>query len=640
MHRMKKNNGFIPLITVSIVLAIGFLNLYRNQQDYLNRIDGYYSSTPQYSVNLDSGTDSVSLAGLLKRGNYVFSDKDAEFIAGHIVSVLRENYTQTGFKLFSSPANLGDLNKKRFFIRTSDIPHDAVWLQDRAAASTERLGISHETDSLSLLELPSSLTLPGGDRKIVIEVCSNDTSAGTAGILIRLKGHSWCKTAASGYDAESIEAKDSIIGYAMTGKNGTAEFIVPSHDSNGNELFYSVVPVKRGYEYGTSKGTAVYRNPNKPLRFTQKPHMISPLSSSAYSRIKADSALTVRTPSQYREFLWLSFSLFIILWFAAFICISMCDLKHRRKSDSLLPALLMIITGINLLTMFSIANPLMDTLLGWKMLLGDFLGIIGLTITSSVNWTNFYNDRLSVPFDFILDILDWIGKSTADKLEPFKSNRSDTSAWKIVRYYLVAVIAVLLIPASWIVRVIASIFTPMKNKGVSFKGFGYFLAAMLLVLLLGLFGTGPEGSDAKVNLGFFQPSELSKFLIVICIAAFFSENSELLQLYSEHVMMSWKKQFGIAVPILAVIVFVLFTYLIILSDLGPALVLLVTFILMYSIAKGDFRMLLLGTLTYAIVLIIAGRLGGSTLIYSCKHFICLYLVNFHRSCRDCLFFTC
>ena len=53
--------------------------------------------------------------------------------------------------------------------------------------------------------------------------------------------------------------------------------------------------------------------------------------------------------------------------------------------------------------------------------------------------------------------------------------------------------------------------------------------AVLLAIALGLFGSGPGGSDAKINLFFFQPVELIRILIVLFLAGYFAQNWDALR---------------------------------------------------------------------------------------------------------------
>ncbi len=116
-------------------------------------------------------------------------------------------------------------------------------------------------------------------------------------------------------------------------------------------------------------------------------------------------------------------------------------------------------------------------------------------------------------------------------------------------------------------------------------------AALLLAIALGIFGSGPGGSDAKVNLFFFQPVELIRILIVLFLAGYFAQNWDALrQLRQRHgPLADLAVRFN--VPrldyVLPVVVGVLASIALFfwLSDLGPALVIGCLFLTMYSIAR-------------------------------------------------------
>lgn len=131
------------------------------------------------------------------------------------------------------------------------------------------------------------------------------------------------------------------------------------------------------------------------------------------------------------------------------------------------------------------------------------------------------------------------------------------------------------------------------------------LAAIVLAIALGIFGSGPGGSDAKVNLFFFQPVELIRILIVFFLAGYFAQNWDALrQLRQEHgALAKWSQRFSIPridylLPVLigVAVSIVLFFWL---GDLGPALVLGCLFLTMYAIARN--RALLAGAGLAAII---------------------------------------
>ncbi|WP_462264755.1 FtsW/RodA/SpoVE family cell cycle protein [Mucilaginibacter sp.] len=119
------------------------------------------------------------------------------------------------------------------------------------------------------------------------------------------------------------------------------------------------------------------------------------------------------------------------------------------------------------------------------------------------------------------------------------------------------------------------------------------IAAGLLVLTI-VFGTGPEGSGVKVNLLGFQPSEIVKYLIILFLAGFFAANERLISEYT-----SYNKRWSFFGFALIAIVFTLLLFLL-LGDLGPAMVVCFTFIVLFSFSRGDFMFMVAAVVIYII----------------------------------------
>ena len=134
-------------------------------------------------------------------------------------------------------------------------------------------------------------------------------------------------------------------------------------------------------------------------------------------------------------------------------------------------------------------------------------------------------------------------------------------------------------------------------------GWTVLAGAFGLLCMLYLFGTGPEGSDAKVNLFGFQPSEISRVLIVIFIAWFFARRATLIQDFSQRLTRLTIKRQLLTLSWIILGMMVLMVVYLILSDMGPALVVLVSFILIYSMARRDFAQLLLGLITFIVLML-------------------------------------
>ena len=106
--------------------------------------------------------------------------------------------------------------------------------------------------------------------------------------------------------------------------------------------------------------------------------------------------------------------------------------------------------------------------------------------------------------------------------------------------------------------------------------------ALLLSLLLIVFGSGPGSSQAKVNLGPFQPIEAIRLLMALFLAGFFARRWELIR----------QTRSGVNVPRLAHVLpvvagvgaaLVLFFFQ---KDLGPALLLSLMFLSLFAVARG------------------------------------------------------
>jgi cell division protein FtsI/penicillin-binding protein 2/cell division protein FtsW (lipid II flippase) len=132
------------------------------------------------------------------------------------------------------------------------------------------------------------------------------------------------------------------------------------------------------------------------------------------------------------------------------------------------------------------------------------------------------------------------------------------------------------------------------------------LASFALFVLLMRLGSGPTGSDAKVNLGPFQPVELIKVLLVFFMAGYFSSKWEWLRdLREKRLLPRWLRWMEIpriahALPVMCAVGIAL-VFFFLLKDLGPALVTGFLFLVMFAIARGRW-----GLATFGIALLVAG----------------------------------
>lgn len=139
--------------------------------------------------------------------------------------------------------------------------------------------------------------------------------------------------------------------------------------------------------------------------------------------------------------------------------------------------------------------------------------------------------------------------------------------------------------------------------------------AVVLSVLLIAFGSGPGGSDAKVNLFGFQPVEAVKILIVLFLAGYLHDRWEFLRELSEKRAglggaPSWlrvPKIEYVLPPLVALGIILLFFFL--QRDLGPALILSFLFLLVYSVARGRPVMLVAGAALVVTAFFVGYQLG-------------------------------
>jgi cell division protein FtsW (lipid II flippase)/cell division protein FtsI/penicillin-binding protein 2 len=106
-------------------------------------------------------------------------------------------------------------------------------------------------------------------------------------------------------------------------------------------------------------------------------------------------------------------------------------------------------------------------------------------------------------------------------------------------------------------------------------------AGVVLAVALVMFGSGPRGSGARVNLLGFQPVEIIRLLVVFSLAAYFARRWKFLRELSDGRMPRWVD----VRPLLASLVALLLLFFL-QRDLGPALVLSCVFFGLYGVARG------------------------------------------------------
>ena len=380
---MKRDKAIIGMTLVSLFFMFGTFTLFRNQRPYFAEIHQAYRDKD--ALNLDSELTEHELASLFMSHEYLKDSADAHCTAAWIL----HRYNKGG-----RFANLGALNLNANKMKALDaLAGGGPQLHERLAVSHRNLGIIDST------ALQHQVTVNPGDTVIKVTVYMKDTIRGwqgvinkicgkdkipVAGVPVRLTMHTLREKSEFDATADKFIASDSVVGWAITDASGIA--VLPVHKGGS----YSVLPVKDGYEYGREKGTVNGTITGKvtSYSFEEHTHKVTPLDPMTYNRIKEDRALTVRTPEQWKDNLIMAVIIFLLSWWGGFFAIKGVDKKLGKQSDSLMIVALMTMTGISLLAMFAIVDPLVDRMMGLDMAWGVLYGVVALVAMSSVNYVD------------------------------------------------------------------------------------------------------------------------------------------------------------------------------------------------------------------------------------------------------------
>jgi cell division protein FtsW (lipid II flippase) len=518
----------MALIAIAVVLGLFFFELYRTMQrdmaDVPQRIaDGSI-------VNLNDSQADEKLKNLLQKGFYFEDLRDINLTTRTVAQGLLTNKDVID--------NIGELNKSRYNVSASEAyANGGESYKKRVAVSRSLIGFYDKDSNLYVRELKSPLPLPAvnnlnsGNRRINGMV-RNQNNNPVSGVLVRLEMIIPLDSVYSNevVDVDRIiteetpsvrrvyatdEAKhkqlQSFSAYARTDASGKFSFTgLP-----GNEAF-QVIPLQPGFQFGAAKGVQELDD-DVDFTFTQAPHKIRLLSARDFNNLKREGSLIVRTPAEAFQWLWIIAAAF----FLAFLLIHLFLSKRFPAADQMILPIVMMLTGLSLIALLSLQDPLRDRFLARSTVYYFGGGMIALLILLLFDFRRFTQD------------------SAVYRMFVFRSERAA-------------------------------------------KGWQWGAAAVGLLILTLLLGTGPEGSGVKVNLFGFQPSEVVKFLVVFFLAGFFAANEKFIAEYA-----TFKKRWKFFYTALAAILVSILLFLM-LGDLGPAIVVCFTFIILFSFSRGDF----------------------------------------------------
>ena len=508
-------------------------------------------------INLNDVKPGERMRSLLTKGYYFEDPKDIN-LAAQIVT--------QGFVNNPEPMeNIGALNKRSF-----NVPSEIAFAQGgesykkRALLSRSLIGFAgddslrFEQEKSSPSPLSSAVSAGTGSLTISGTVLAGDDKP-VPGVLVRLQ---MILPSDSLYNTEITEVDSLVIEKTAAGKK---TYIMDSSrrrqlqsmslyartDATGKFSFDGLASDK-AYEVlplqpGFEFGSSKgisSLQKNLMFNFYQKPHSIRLFSNRDFNNLKKDKALLVRTPEDVMR--WIQ--IIAISFFLAFLFLHLLLTFRFPNADQLILPVIMLLTGISFLTLLSLQDPLRDRFLA-QSTFGYFIGgLAGICILLFFDLRRFTND-------------------------------------------------------SGLYRVFV-----LKGSPRAANGWPWAVAAMVLLILTILFGTGPEGSGVKVNLFGFQPSEIVKFFLILFLAGFFTTNEKFISEYTR-----WQKRWSFFSFALISIVGSILLFLI-LGDLGPAMVLCFTFIILFSFSRGDFVFTVATAVTYVLLIWILQNIWLATLI--------------------------
>lgn len=557
---MNRKNTIYAFVLISVMLVLGAKSLIYNLTPLFDNIDK--SIAEGHTVVMNGKIDSRVLEDILIDGDYISDDKDAKFISEWYKKKIEEG---------KSLENLGAINTNRFKIPADTIRmYGGNELNSRLDNELLELGQDEQWGKIEISSLTSHFDTPSSTNELIKVYVGEKPEEKLLGIIpkstrdvegvsVRITEH-WINDTIPSTNL-SVSHGSKVLGYAKTDKNGYAYFYVPKGK------FYSVLPIASGFQYGQEKGTV-----DGPLikeletqRFYQTSHKLKPFSSSVYNQLKKDKALISRTPSEFINSVYSDIAIFILCWLAVFVITAFIDRKHERKTDCWILISLMALCGIGLLTLYGQMMPLSDIFYGHKMM-----------DVSSLSLNNFSG---GIVVGCALLIL----LSCVDYLRFYQKSSYFWAKKRIRNNYLSSILPTL----------------------------PFIIFAIVLMVLLRFLGTSPEGSDAKVNLFGFQPSEIIKYFIVFFLAFFFVAKGDVIKTYGERMTFLARRRYFIVIGgVLLAIAIISLLFLALLKDMGPGIVILATFILLYSVVRRDTPQLILGLISYIVIV------GGAYIFFT------------------------
>jgi cell division protein FtsW (lipid II flippase) len=515
------------LLLTGILLAMLFGRLYMVLQQKFTDVDKRLQDGT--IVNLNAPNRARNVAALLKKGYYFDDPRDVDYIQ----SVIAVKASSAG-----AFDNAGELNKRKYYVNADEaIEQGGESFRQRVLDSRELLGYTGD-DSIRFSqeknhppEIPVQNDLGLGDYSISGKITHKEQPV--AGVLVRLN---------------MILPRDSIYSDEETAAKNTTTENLPA----AKKVFIANADKKRQLQsltaFARSDANGNYEFKNLP---TDKAFELLPLQpgfefgrSQGVVELDGDKKVNfVQSPHSIK-------------------LLSTRDFNILKKEGAFI---VRTIDDFN--TWY------------WIIAASFFAGFIIIHILLSYRYPQ--ADQIILPLVMVLTGISFL--TLLSLQDPLRDRflAKDTLIYLGIGVGIICVILFInlrkLTADSGLYRLLV-----FKNTRSAANGWPWVVVAMGILFSTILFGTGPEGSGVKVNLLGFQPSEIVKYLVIIFLAGFFAANEKFISQYA-----SWSKRLSFFSSALIATLVTLLLFLV-LGDLGPAMVICFTFIILFSFSRGDF----------------------------------------------------
>lgn len=468
------------IVAIGVVLTLFFFRLYeRNQRQFAEVSQRLKDGT---MVNLNEPQAAEHIRTLLTNGYYFGDAKDISFASAAIAK---------GLAAKPQMDNIGELNKRAFNVNADEaLVQGGESYRKRSQLSRYLIGYTYDDSTLYEQEAKSPQSYPpsvdvGMGHYNITGVIQNKERQAVGGVLVRLnmlvpdEPDSADATSSEEEPLQVTEQQGSIrrtfiVDSAHHQKKLQSFTVYARTDASGKFAYqdlpdgksFELLPLQPGFEFGSSKGVQQL-DENTAFTFMQSPHVLRLFTTRDFNNLRREKSLIVRMPEEVNK--W--FHIIGISFLLSFLILHLLFTFRYPDADQLILPVVMLLTGMSMLTLLSLQDPLRDRFLAQSTLYYFLAGSLAISILLLIDFRRF---------------------------------TTDSALYRVFIF---------------------------RGQNAS-NGWPWALAAAGLLVLTLFFGTGPEGSGVKVNLLGFQPSEVVKFLLIIFLAGFFATNESFIATYT------------------------------------------------------------------------------------------------------------